>query len=480
MLVKRKNYIIYWGDDLRIPDNVTFILDTLEKNGYEGYAVGGCVRDTVLGREPEDWDITTSARPEQVKALFRRTIDTGIQHGTVTVMLGGTGYEVTTYRMDGEYEDHRHPKEVLFTPNLIEDLKRRDFTINAMAYNPGTGIVDEFQGISDIERKCIRCVGNACERFEEDALRMLRGIRFAGQLQFGIEKKTLEAIREKAPTLVNVSAERIRTELTKLLLSDGADRLLVAVETGLSRYFLPELDEMLATPQNNPHHAYDVGHHSMEAVRRVNRLWKEHPELDDKAHVWLSYAALLHDVAKPDCKTTDAKGIDHFYNHNSLGEEKARGILRRLKFDNETVSVVSRIIKYHDSRHENCLIDGKYSDKGKRAMRRLMNRIGSDIMPLLFLLQEADLLAQSSYKQKEKLEKLSAARRCYREICEAKDAVTVKELAVDGRDLIRLGVKPGPMLGAILKSLLEIVMDEPEKNSKEDLIHIVKQQYVQQ
>ena len=199
---------------MKIPENASFIIQTLEKSGFEAYVVGGCVRDMVLGREPEDWDITTSATPQQVKALFRRTIDTGIQHGTVTVMVGSEGYEVTTYRMDGEYEDHRHPKEVVFTPNLIEDLKRRDFTINALAFNPRTGLVDEFDGLGDLERHCIRCVGVAKERFEEDALRMLRGIRFAGQLQFELEEKTLQAIEEKAPTLTNVSAVRIRTELT--------------------------------------------------------------------------------------------------------------------------------------------------------------------------------------------------------------------------------------------------------------------------
>lgn len=459
---------------MKIPENVTFILKTLEQNGYEGYAVGGCVRDTILGREPGDWDITTSAKPEQVKALFRRTIDTGIEHGTVTVMLGDVGYEVTTYRMDGEYEDHRHPTEVIFTPNLIEDLKRRDFTINAMAYNPETGIVDEFDGMGDIEKKCICCVGNAKERFEEDALRMLRGIRFAGQLLFDIESLTLAAIKEKAPTLVNVSAERIRTELTKLLVSDGADRLLLAVETGLSRYFLPELDRMLATPQKNPHHAFDVGNHSIQAVRHINELWKENRALGEKAHVALAYAALLHDVAKPDCKTTDEKGVDHFYSHNELGAEKAKKILRRLKFDNDTIHIVSKIIKYHDTRHENCLIDGKYSEKGKKAMRRLMNRVGTEAMPLLFLLQKADLLAQGEYRREEKLAKLAAGKRCYEEIRAAGEAVTIKDLAIGGSEIIRLGVKPGPEIGEILRKLLDSVLENPGKNTPDELIQIAK------
>lgn len=457
---------------IKIPEQVAFILTTLEQHGYEGYAVGGCVRDSILGREPEDWDITTSAQPEQVKALFRRTVDTGILHGTVTVLLGEEGYEVTTYRLDGEYEDHRHPNKVEFTPDLIEDLKRRDFTINAMAYNPGIGIVDKFDGIRDIRKGCIRCVGEAEERFEEDALRMLRGIRFAGQLLFTIEPLTLQAMGKKAPLLVNVSAERIRTELTKLLISNGADRLLLAVKTGLSPHFLPELDRMLATPQRNPHHRWDVGNHSIQTILHINKLWREKRELGQKAHIILAYSALLHDVAKPECRMTDEDGVDHFYRHNELGAEKAKKILRRLKFDNETISMVSRLIFYHDTRHENCLQNGVYSNNGKKEMRRLMGKIGKEAMPLLFLLQRADLLAQSDYKREEKLAKLSAGERCYEEIMAAGEAVTIKDLAVGGQQIMELGVKPGPEIGRVLQELLKVVLESPEKNTKEDLLEI--------
>lgn len=462
------------GTGITIPENVAKILSRLEEHGFEGYAVGGCVRDTILGREPGDWDITTSAKPWQVKALFRRTIDTGIQHGTVTVMMGKEGYEVTTYRVDGEYADHRHPKEVQFTPNLREDLMRRDFTINAMAYNPRTGIIDEFDGLGDLRRHCIRCVGSPVERFEEDALRMLRGVRFAGQLQFDIGEETYRAIREKAPTLVNVSAERIRTELTKLLLSPGANRLMLASETGLTKYFLPEFDEMLAVGQNNPHHCFDVGHHVLEAVRQINLLWEQCSQKEEKVHVALVYGALLHDVAKPDCKTTDEEGVDHFYRHNSLGAEKAGKILKRLKFDNDTISMVRRIILHHDSRHENCLIQGQYSTKGKGPMRRLINKIGKDAMPLLFMLQRADLLAQSSYKREEKLAKLSAGEQCYEEIIKSGDAVTIKDLAIGGREILAMGVTPGPAVGEILHSLLELVLGNPEKNTVETLTEEVR------
>ncbi len=458
-------------DSAKIPENVKWILEILENSGYEAYAVGGCVRDMLLGREPDDWDITTSAQPDQVKALFRRTIDTGIQHGTVTVMVGEEGYEVTTYRMDGDYQDHRHPKEVLFTPELVEDLKRRDFTINAMAYNPAIGIVDKFDGMGDLKRQVIRCVGEPLERFDEDALRMLRAIRFAGQLQFELEEKTKNAIAVKAPTLVHVSAERIRTELTKLLLSGGSDCLMLSVESGLSRYFLPELSEMLDTPQNNPHHCFDVGHHSLAAVRCINTLW-EQSGLGEKEHIMLVYAALLHDVAKPECRITDEEGMDHFYSHPEKSAGKARAILRRLKFDNETVAMVTTLIRYHDRRHENCLIQGRYSEKGKRAMRRLMNVTGVSTLPLLFLLQRADLLAQSDYKKQEKLSKLDAAERCYREICQAGEAVHIRDLAIGGRELMDLGLESGPELGKMLHRLLEHVLEKPEDNKKEILLSL--------
>ena len=249
LFVKRKKGIIEkkeekqicseMGTAMIIPKNAAFIIGTLEKHGYEAYVVGGCVRDMVLGREPEDWDITTSAQPMQVKALFRRTIDTGIQHGTVTVMLGDEGYEVTTYRTDGEYEDHRHPKEVLYTPDLKEDLERRDFTINAMAYSERDGLVDVFDGMGDIEKGVIRCVGNAEERFTEDALRMLRAVRFSAQLGFSIEESTREAIAKLAGNLSKISAERIQAEMTKLLMSPHPEELRTAYETGITAVILP-------------------------------------------------------------------------------------------------------------------------------------------------------------------------------------------------------------------------------------------------
>lgn len=278
---------------IQLPEKVKFIIDTLTDAGFEAYAVGGCVRDSILGRIPGDWDITTSAAPDQVKHLFAKTVDTGIQHGTVTVLEGKEGFEVTTYRIDGEYQDKRHPTEVIFTQNLIEDLRRRDFTINAMAYNETEGLIDVFGGIEDLNKKVIRCVGSPNDRFTEDALRMMRAVRFASQLGFTIEKHTKEAISKLSSNLAQISAERIQVELVKLLVSDHPEQMRVVYETGMSRVFLPEFDRMMETPQNNLYHCYNVGEHSIVAMQNIG---------NDKI---LRLTMLLHDVAKPVCCKVD-------------------------------------------------------------------------------------------------------------------------------------------------------------------------------
>ena len=280
---------------IQIPEKVKKIIDTLTAAGQEAYAVGGCVRDAVLHREPADWDITTSASPMEVKSLFKKTIDTGLQHGTVTVMLGHEGFEVTTYRVDGVYEDCRHPKEVQFTKSRLEDLKRRDFTINAMAYSPSEGLVDAFDGIGDLKRGVIRCVGEARERFTEDALRMLRAVRFGAQLGFTLEVETKKAIGELCENLNMVSAERVQAELVKLLLSPHPEKLLEVWETGMTKVILPEFDACMACAQKNPHHKYSVGEHTICALKNI------------EANRMLRLAMLFHDFGKPIVKTTDAK-----------------------------------------------------------------------------------------------------------------------------------------------------------------------------
>ena len=440
---------------LEIPKNAETILHILEKAGYEAYVVGGCVRDSILGRSPDDWDITTSAKPEQVKALFHRTVDTGLQHGTVTVLMEKEGYEVTTYRVDGEYEDGRHPKEVTFTASLEEDLKRRDFTINAMAYNPSSGLVDLFGGLEDIERKIIRCVGDPLERFTEDALRIMRAVRFSAQLGFAIEEETRKALKVLAPNLKHVSAERIQVELVKLLMSPHPDYLRVAYEAGITAEFLPEFDACMETEQNTPHHCYTVGEHILHGLLLVR---------PDKV---LRLTMLLHDIAKPVMRKTDENGRDHFKMHAPEGEKMAKSILRRLKFDNDTISKVSRLIKYHDDRPM----------PEMRSVRRAVNRIGEDLFPMYLEVQEADMLAQSEYRREEKSARLKGVAECYHKVVEEKQCVSLKTLAVTGRDLIQAGYKPGPELGEVLKEMLEHVLEEPSDNTKEKLMEFIKEKH---
>ena len=449
---------------INLPEKVDFILKKLQEQGFEAYAVGGCVRDALLGREPEDWDITTSAKPEQVKEIFRRTIDTGIQHGTVTVMLDKEGFEVTTYRIDGDYEDGRHPLEVQFTSDLIEDLKRRDFTINAMAYNEEEGLVDAFDGIGDLQNKIIRCVGNPRERFSEDALRMLRAVRFAGQLDFEIEEETKEAIRELVSNLTKISAERIRVELDKLLCSRKPEHLLTAKELGITGVILPEFDRMLATKQNHPHHQYNVGIHTLEAIKHIHEQ-AEVLKFDKKTLSMLSWTALLHDVGKPDTWTVDEEGIDHFYQHVPRSRVMAKEILKRLKWDNNTIQNVCQLVNYHDVTFS----------KKKGKMRRLMNEIGVEYMPNLFVMMKADILSQSMYMREEKLQDLEAAKSLFEEIQNAGDPVSLKMLEVNGVDLQEAGFPKGKLLGEILNGLLERVLEEPRLNQKETLLALAKE-----
>ncbi len=437
---------------LNIPSGAESILNTLEQHGYEAYVVGGCVRDSILGRCPDDWDITTSASPEQVKALFRRTVDTGLQHGTVTVLIEKEGFEVTTYRVDGDYEDGRHPKEVRFTSSLEEDLKRRDFTINAMAYHPDRGLVDLFGGMDDMEKKVIRCVGDPMERFQEDVLRILRAVRFSAQLGFTIEEETKEGIRALAPNLRLVSAERIQVELVKLLVSGHPDYLRVAYETGITAEFLPEFDVCMKTAQNTPHHCYTVGEHTLKSLLNV------------RADKVLRLTMLLHDIGKPVVKTTDENGRDHFKMHGPESERMAKAILRRLKFDNDTMHKVCRLVKWHDARPV----------PEMASVRRAVNRIGEDIFPFYLEVQRADMLAQSDYQRREKEERLNGVKSCYEQILEKKQCVSLKSLAVTGRDLIQEGCKPGSHLGEILDQLLEHVLEYPEDNKKETLLELVR------
>lgn len=439
---------------IQMPEAAHYIIQTLMAHGYEAYIVGGCVRDSVLGRTPQDWDITTSATPEQTKALFRRTIDTGIEHGTVTIMMDHVGYEVTTYRVDGKYEDHRRPKEVTFTASLLEDLKRRDFTINAMAYNEQEGLVDIFGGAEDLRRGIIRCVGVPQERFDEDALRILRAVRFAAQLDFEIEAKTRQAIREKAEFLRDISAERIQVELTKLITSDHPERIIDAYELGITAIVLPEFDTMMETPQHTVYHKYDVGRHTVAVMQNID------------ATPVLRWAALLHDSAKPECRTTDEQGVDHFYGHPKAGKAIARRVLRRMKLDNDTIQRVERLVEWHDFG-----LDGTVT---KKTLRRALNRMGPDLFDDYAKLRRADMLGQSDYMQEKKQQDYRHLLEMYREIREAQECLLIRDLKLDGKDLIAMGVQPGPDMGKILNDLLQQVLEEPQLNTKEKLKELVQ------
>lgn len=434
-----------------MPGKVKYIIGTIQAAGFEAYAVGGCVRDSILGREPNDWDITTSAKPEEIKQLFHHTVDTGIQHGTVTVLVEKEGFEVTTYRIDGEYEDSRHPKNVVFTDSLTEDLRRRDFTINAMAYNETAGLVDIFRGMEDLENGIIRCVGKAEERFEEDALRMLRAIRFSAQLGYSIEPQTLEAIRGLASSLARISAERIQAELVKLMVSPHPEYFRTAYDTGVTGVFFPEWDRAMETPQNHPHHCYGVGEHILHSLPEV------------PAEKVLRLTMLLHDIAKPTVLETDDSGVTHFHGHAAEGETIAREFLRRLKFDNDTISKVCKLVRYHDYGNGSMI-------PNRRIVRRAVNKIGEELFPSLLLVKKADILAQSDYLRQEKLKNLEAWENCYEEILKAGECVSLRTLAVGGKDLIEAGLTPGKKLGEVLQILLEEVLEEPGKNTREYLL----------
>ena len=432
---------------ITIPEGAEEILSRLYRAGYEAYVVGGCVRDSVMGRTPGDWDITTSARPEEVKRLFRRTVDTGLRHGTVTVLRRDGAYEVTTYRVDGTYTDGRHPDQVTYTSSLLEDLKRRDFTINAMAYNPEIGLVDEFNGVGDLRFGTIRAVGDPHTRFEEDALRMMRALRFSAQLGFVIDMDTRDAIRDLAPHLQKVSAERIRSELDKILVSDHPGILRDAYELGLMKVFLPELDACMTCAQNTPHHAYTAGEHILRSVENI------------RADRILRLTMLLHDIGKPDCRTTDADDADHFYGHQERSAEMADVILRRLKYDNDTRGTVVKLISWHDEE----------LGETTAQIRRSIAQVGTELWPLLMEVRMADILAQSRYQRDQKKARIERWSSAYNDIIAAGDCLSLKDLAYTGSDLIAAGMSPGTELGAVLNRMLDDVLDNPDHNTREYL-----------
>lgn len=439
---------------IEIPAHALTVVERLERYGYEAYVVGGCVRDCLLGRSPKDWDVCTNALPEEVLRVFKRfhVIKTGLQHGTVTVMVSHQPVEVTTFRIDGVYTDNRHPDSVNFVSRVEEDLARRDFTINAMAYSPTRGLVDAFGGQEDLRSGLIRCVGEPDARFNEDGLRILRALRFAARYNFGIEIETAFSIHRNRHLLENVSVERIFSELKGILAGEGVLGMMQAFPDVFS-IIIPELAPTIGFDQCNPHHIYDVWTHTAHAVQAA------------PADEILRLALLLHDIAKPACFTRSDDGKGHFYGHGQQGADLARQILLRLKSDTATLQAVVTLVREHDN----------MLPTTAPGMRRIIGRLGEHTLQQLLEIKKADMAAQSTHEREQKQRALREARLLLEDVLEEPPAFTVGDLAINGKDLIGMGVKPGPAMGDTLKTLLAEVQDELLPNTPEALTSRVLQ-----
>ncbi len=433
---------------VKLPDNVDMIIKALHSAGYEAYVVGGCTRDSIMGLKPDDWDITTSALPRQVKEVFSsyHIIETGIKHGTVTVIADGMPVEITTYRIDGEYTDNRHPNEVRFTRTLREDLSRRDFTINAICFSSEEGITDKFGGISDIQKKCVRCIGEPSERFNEDALRILRALRFASVLEFEIEEKTAEAIHIHRALLKNIAVERISAEFNKLLVGNGVGDILRKYRDVFA-VFIPEIEPMFDFDQRNYHHYLDVWEHTVKVV--------ENSDANKSSRL----AALFHDIGKPATFALDENGVGHFKGHAKQSEITARKILNRLRCDGATISEVCTLVLHHDDD----------ITPRRPLLKRWLGRYGETGLRRLIDLKRADNLAQSE-EWRDRLTTLAECEKIIDEIIAEGECFSLKTLAVNGRDLMALGIPSGERIGKVLNELLSAVLDGKLENEKDALL----------
>ena len=436
-----------------LPEDIVKILGILEQNGYESYVAGGAVRDMLMGRIPHDYDIATSARPEQIKKLFSKTIDTGIKHGTVTVVYNKMGYEITAFRRDGKYNDGRHPEKVEYVTDVRSDVKRRDFTMNAIMFSPKRGIVDLFGGRGDISNKIIRCVGNPENRFREDALRMLRAVRFCAQLGFRIDFRVEKAIKKCAALIKKVSNERILEELNKILLSDNPDYIRKLHEYNLLKFIIPQLDVCFGEPQRNKYHIYDVGEHIMHAVKYT-----------PKDYI-IRWATLMHDIGKPCTSSTDQNGIIHFYGHHRESKRIAIDVLHRLRMDNDSIKSISILVDNHDVR----------VDQTRQAVKRTMARTGAELFEKLMEIQKADNKAKNPVYYPEKEKRINAVYEIYRQILAEDQPYLVSHLVVNGTDLIKIGYRPGREIGDVLKKLTDEVIINPKLNNREYLLRRAKE-----
>lgn len=429
-----------------IPKDVEKIIEHLNSAGYEAYVVGGCVRDSIMEKAPHDWDVCTSATPEVVKSLFSHTTDYGMKHGTITVFADKEGYEITTFRAETDYSDHRHPDTVEFVTDLNSDLSRRDFTINALAYNNESQLIDVFNGLDDIRNQIIRCVGNADERFKEDALRILRALRFAATLGFDIEDKTSEAIHYNVHLLKYIAEERKRDELMKLLGGNYTTKILLEYSDVIAEV-IPEIQLCVGFNQNNRYHCYDVYEHMVHAVENgITPIEK--------------FALLIHDIGKPHCYTEDKKG-GHFYGHPAISEEIAKNVVSHLKFDNDSKKTILELVKYHD-------IEIPIT---KKSVLKLLNRLGEERALQLMDVKLADILAHAPGTQDALIEKWKIFNRLLGEVLVEEDCFSRKNLAVNGNDIKALGVAEGPEIGQIIQTLMDEITSEQIANEKEVLLN---------
>lgn len=429
-----------------IPKDVEKIIERLNSAGYEAYVVGGCVRDSIMEKTPHDWDICTSATPEVVKSLFSHTTDYGMKHGTITVFADKEGYEITTFRAETDYSDHRHPDTVEFVADLKSDLSRRDFTINALAYNNESQLIDMFNGLDDIRNQMIRCVGNADERFKEDALRILRALRFAATLGFDIEDKTSEAIHYNVHLLKYIAEERKRDELMKLLGGNYTTKILLEYSDVIAEV-IPEIQLCVGFNQNNRYHCYDVYEHMVHAVENgITPIEK--------------FALLIHDIGKPHCYTEDKNG-GHFYGHPAISEEIVKDVVNHLKFDNDSKKAVLELVKYH----------GIEIPVTKKSVLKLLNRLGEERTLQLMDIKLADILVHAPGTQDVLIEKWKIFNRLLGEVLVEGNCFSRKNLAVNGNDIKALGVSEGPEIGRIIQTLMGEVMSEQLANEKEVLLN---------
>ena len=438
--------------NIEVPVSVNYIIQELEKCGHEAYMVGGCVRDSVLGRKLHDYDICTSATPGEILEVFpnEEVIPTGLKHGTVTILINKEPYEVTTYRIDGDYSDNRRPDNVTFTKSLVEDLQRRDFTINAMAYNPKTGLIDPFSGMEDIKYKKIRCVGSAEDRFNEDALRILRAIRFEVQLGFTGLPETMFEIGRQYERLKDISVERINSEFCKIVASDQFCVELV-LYTDVFSLFIPELKDTIGFKQNNPYHAYDVFDHTVHAIEQC--------ESDD---LIVRLAVFFHDFGKPHSYQDGEDDIRHFKGHGKVSSDITDTIMKRLRFDNETRNNVVELVYYHDATFE----------VGKKYVKRWLNKIGEKQFRRLLKVRKADIKGQKPDYEKSRIEKVNNIEDIFEEILQERECFSLKDLAVNGNDVKKtMNLKEGKDVGYWLNEILKKVIDGELKNNRDDLIY---------